>query len=218
MVELRHVRVLQQGRTILSDINFEVDRGEFVYLLGPMGAGKSTLLRLILFEERPDDGVVFLGDYDSGSIQEKDIPYLRRRVGTVFQDFRLLSDRTVYENVAFAQEVIGISGKKVKQRTLSLLSAMDLIHKRDAYPDQISGGEQQCVALARALANDPFVLLADEPTANLDRDTADLVMKTLGDANARGTAIIMATHDGSLVERFRRRTLKIEGGRLVEQE
>jgi len=216
MVELRHVKVLQQGRTILSDINFEVDRGEFVYLLGPMGAGKSTLLRLVLFEERPDDGVVFVGDYDSGSIREKDIPFLRRRVGTVFQDFRLLSDRTVYENVAFALEVIGISGKKVKQRTLSLLSAMDLIHKRDAFPEHLSEGEQQCVALARALANDPFVLLADEPTANLDRDTADLVMKILGDANARGTAIIMATHDKSLVERFRRRTLKIEGGRVVQ--
>ena len=217
MVELRQVRVLQQGRIILSDVNFEVDRGEFVYLLGPMGSGKSTLLRLILFEERPDDGAVFVGDYDSGSIQEKDIPFLRRRVGILFQDFRLLADRTVFENVSFALEVTGVPRRKLKRRTLSLLSATDLIHKRDAYPANLSGGEQQCVALARALANDPFVLLADEPTANLDGDTTDLVMKTLGDANARGTAIIMATHDVSLVERFRRRTLEIDGGRVVGQ-
>ena len=217
MVELRHVRVQQQGRTILLDVNFEVARGEFVYLLGPMGAGKSTLLRLILFEERPDEGAVFVGDYDSGSIREKDIPFLRRRVGVLFQDFRLLADRTVFENVAFALEVTGVSRKKLKRRTLTLLSAMDLVHKRDAYPVNLSGGEQQCVALARALANDPFVLLVDEPTANLDRDTTDLVMKTLGDANARGTAILMATHDVSLVERFRRRTLEIDGGRVVDR-
>ena len=217
MVELRHVRVQQQGRTILLDVNFEVARGEFVYLLGPMGAGKSTLLRLILFEERPDEGAVFVGDYDSGSIREKDIPFLRRRVGVLFQDFRLLADRTVFENVAFALEVTGVSRKKLKRRTLTLLSAMDLVHKRDAYPGNLSGGEQQCVALARALANDPFVLLVDEPTANLDRDTTDLVMKTLGDANARGTAILMATHDVSLVERFRRRTLEIDGGRVVDR-
>ena len=217
MVELRHVRVQQQGRTILLDVNFEVARGEFVYLLGPMGAGKSTLLKLILFEERPDEGAVFVGDYDSGSIREKDIPFLRRRVGVLFQDFRLLADRTVFENVAFALEVTGVPRKKLKRRTLTLLSAMDLVHKRDAYPVNLSGGEQQCVALARALANDPFVLLVDEPTANLDRDTTDLVMKTLGDANARGTAILMATHDVSLVERFRRRTLEIDGGRVVDR-
>ena len=215
VIELHHVWFEQQRRTILADVDLEVDRGEFIYLVGPTGAGKTTVLRLILFEERPTRGVVFVGDYDSETVQERDIPFLRRRVGVVFQDFRLLRDRTVFENVAFALEVIGVRRSVAKRRTLSLLSAVDLIHKRDAYPDALSGGEQQRVAIARALVNDPFVLLADEATANLDPESADAVMGIFAEANARGTAVVMATHDTALVERHPRRTLTLVGGRLT---
>ena len=214
MIELQHVRVERQGRPILANVEFEVDRGEFVYLVGPTGAGKSTVLRLILFEERPTRGAVFVGDYDSETIQETDIPHLRRRMGVVFQDFRLLRDRTVFENVAFALEVTGARRSVVKRRTLSLLSAVDLIHKREAYPDSLSGGEQQRVAIARALVNDPMVLLADEPTANLDPETTDQVMQIFAEANARGTSVVMATHDVSLVAQYRRRMLSLVEGRL----
>lgn len=215
MIELRHVWVERQGRPILRDVDFSIDRGEFGYLLGPTGAGKSTVLQLILFEERPTRGAVFVGSYDSETIQERDLPFLRRQVGMVFQNFRLLRDRTVYENVAFALEVTGARRSVVKQRTLSLLADVELLHKRAAYPDMLSGGEQQRVAIARALANEPFVLLADEPTANLDLDTTELVMQILAGANARGTAVIMATHDEDLAVRHRRRTLRLVEGRLT---
>ena len=214
MIELRHVWVEREGRPILADVDLVVERGEFVYLLGPTGAGKSTVLRLMLFEERPSRGVVFVGDCDSETIQENDLPYLRRRVGVVFQDFKLLRNRTVFENVAFALEVIGTRRSVVKRRTLALLSMVDLVHKRGEYPSALSGGEQQRVVIARALLNDPFVLLADEPTGNLDPETTDLVMGIFSQVNARGTAVVMATHDEGLVERYRRRTLSLVEGRL----
>ena len=143
MIELRHVWVERGGRSILADVDFMVDRGEFVYLRGPTGAGKSTVLRLMLFEERPTRGGVFVGDFDSNTTQEQDLPFLRRRVGAVFQDSKLLPDRTVYENVAFALEVTGARRSAVKRRTLALLSTVDLVHKRGEYPDALSGGEQQ---------------------------------------------------------------------------
>ena len=215
MIELQHVWVERQGRTILEDVDFEVARGAFVYLVGPTGSGKSTILRLLIFEEQPTRGVVFVGEYDSASLTESAIPYLRRRVGMVFQDFKLLRDRTVLENVALAMEVTGTHRQVVKRRTLSLLAEVDLIHKRGAYPSALSGGERQRVAIARALANEPFVLLADEPTANLDPEAADCVMGMLADVNARGTAVIMATHDTALVARHPRRVLRLMDGRLV---
>ncbi len=214
MIELRHVWVERGGRPVLMDMDFEVGRGEFVYLLGPTGAGKTTILRLMMFEARPSRGVVFVGDYDSESIQERDVPFLRRRVGVVFQDFKLLRDRTVFENVAFALEVTGARRSVVKRRTLALLSTVNLVHKRGEYPDTLSAGEQQRVVIARALLNDPFVLLADEPTANLDPETTDLTMEIFAEVNAQGTAVVMATHDVALVERYRHRVLSLVGGRL----
>ena len=161
MVELQHVWVERDGRALLQDVDFEVDRGEFVYVLGSTGSGKTTLLRLLMFEERPTRGVVFVGEFDSSNLAERDIPDVRRRVGMVFQDFRLLRDRTVFENVAFALEVTGHPRREVKQRTLSLLANVDLLHLRDALPSSLSGGEQQRVAIARAMINEPFILLAD---------------------------------------------------------
>ena len=214
MIEFRHVWVERQGRQILADVNFEVDRGEFVYLLGPTGAGKSTVLNLILYEEPPIRGNVFVGDYDSATIEERDIPFLRRRVGVIFQDYKLLRDRTVFENVSIGLEVIGQRPSAIKRRTLELLSELDLIHRRTSYPESLSGGEQQRVAIARALVNEPAILLADEPTANHDPESTERTMEILADVNGRGTAIVMATHDSALVGRFSRRTLYLHGGRL----
>ena len=215
MIEFQHVWFEREGRTILADLDFEVARGEFVYVLGQTGSGKSTLLRLLLFDPRPTQGVVFVGEYDSAMIQDRQIPHLRRRIGFVFQDFKLLRDRTVFENVAFALSVTGTKGSEVKNRTLKLLSRVDLMHKRDEKPTSLSGGEQQRVAIARALINEPYVLLADEPTANLDLESTERVMEILNDVNAKGTSILMATHDIGLVERHPLRTLTLDHGALV---
>ncbi len=215
MIEFQHVWFEREGRTILADLDFEVARGEFVYVLGQTGSGKSTLLRLLLFDPRPTQGVVFVGEYDSAMIQDRQTPYLRRRIGFVFQDFKLLRDRTVFENVAFALSVTGTKGSEVKNRTLKLLSRVDLMHKRDEKPTSLSGGEQQRVAIARALINEPYVLLADEPTANLDLESTERVMEILNDVNAKGTSILMATHDIGLVERHPLRTLTLDHGALV---
>jgi cell division transport system ATP-binding protein len=214
LIELRRVWFEREGRQILSDVSFEVDRGEFVYLTGTTGAGKTTALRLMLFEDRPTRGAVFVGEYDSETISERDLPRLRRRVGAVLQDLKLLRDRTVFENVAFALEVTGTGRREAKRRSLTLLSSVELMHKRDDYPDSLSAGERQCVAIARALANDPFVLLADEPTANMDPESTDRVFGVLAAANARGTAVVIGTHDTALVARHPKRCLVLEGGRL----
>ncbi len=214
MIEFRHVGFERQGRSILVDLDFQVDRGEFVYLQGPTGAGKTSVLRLMLFEDRPSQGRVFVGDYDSESIREEDLPLLRRRVGMVFQDYRLLRDRTVYENVAFALEVTGTRRTAVKRRSLSLLSTVNLIHKAREYPEALSSGEQQRVAIARALANDPYVLLADEPTANMDPETTEQVMGIFSEVNSRGAVVVMATHDDELIARHPRRVLNLVDGRL----
>jgi len=160
---------------------------------------------------------VFVGEYDSQNMREADIPRLRRRVGVVFQDFKLLRGRTVYENVALALEVTGSPWKSVKRKTLEMLSEVDLLHKRYSFPDVLSGGERQRVAIARALVNDPFVLLADEPTANLDPETTDQMMAIFAEMNVRGTAIMMATHDVALVRRYPRRTLQLMEGRVEEE-
>ena len=215
MIEFQHVWFEREGRVILSDLDFEIDRGEFAYVLGQTGSGKSTLLRLVLFDQRPTQGVVFVGEYDSATIQERQIPYVRRRIGFVFQDYKLLKDRSVFENVAFALYVTGTKRSEVKRRTLALLSQVDLMHKRDERPTSLSGGEQQRVAIARALINEPYVLLADEPTANMDRESTERVMEILNDVNARGTSILMATHDIGLVERHPLRTLTLDQGALV---
>lgn len=215
MIELRHVWYEREGRQILRDVSLEVARGEFVYLTGTTGSGKTTALRLMLFEDRPTRGAVFVGDYDSETIQDRDLPLVRRRTGAVLQDLKLLRDRTVFENVAFALEVTGTGRRAAKRRSLALLSSVDLMHKRGDYPDSLSAGERQRVAIARAIANDPFVLFADEPTANLDPESTDRVLAIFSGANARGTAVVVATHDASLVARHPRRCLTLSGGRLL---
>ena len=216
VIKLQNVGVEQQGQPILIDANLEVNQGEFVYLVGQTEAEKRAILGLIIFLELPDSGVVSVGEYDSRQIRKTDIPRLRRQVGVVFQDFKLLHHRTVYENVAFALEVTGVSRRWIKRKTQAILSDVDLLHKRNVYPDELSGYERLRVAIARALVNDPLILLADEPTANLDSEATEHVMAIFKKINARGIAVIIATRDAVQENRYPWRILQWENG-IIEQ-
>jgi cell division transport system ATP-binding protein len=191
-------------------------RGEMAYLIGPTGSGKTTLMRLLYMDLLPNSGVVHVGDYRSESITERDIPYLRRSIGVVFQDFQLLPDRDAFENVAFALYATGKSGSVVKQRVLQALSRVGLAHKRSRYPHELSGGEQQRVVIARAIVNEPWILLADEPTGNLDPGVADEIQKLLLALHRQGMTVLMSTHDYRLVRKFPARTLQFSDGQLNE--
>ena len=199
----------------LRDLSFEIAKGEFVYLAGPSGAGKSTLLRLIFCAEKPNEGQVVVAGRHTGRLKPHEIPYVRRNVGVVFQDFKLLPRRTVLENVAIVLEVQGLARAEIRRRSLYLLGQVGLSHKAMAFPPSLSGGEQQRVAVVRALAGDPQILLADEPTGNLDKESAQSVLALLDAANARGTTVVVATHDEALLARGARRILHLEHGRLV---
>ena len=205
-----------QRRPVVEDLSLHIDRGERVYLIGPTGSGKSTILRLLYMDVRPDRGRAKVGDYRSDRLDEKDIPYLRRSVGVVFQDFQLLPDRTVYDNVAFALYATGKSGAAVKNRVLQVLARVGLTHKRKRYPHEISGGEQQRVAIARAIANEPWILLADEPTGNLDPNVSDEIQKLLMGLHRQGMTLLTATHDYRIVREYPARTLALMNGQLVE--
>jgi len=199
----------------LRGVNFEIAKGEFVFLVGHSGAGKSTLLRLLTMAERPTTGEVRVSGYSSFSIKPREIPHLRRRLGVVFQDFRLLPDRTAEQNVAFALEVTGTPASQIAPKVARLLLQVGLASRATAYPHELSGGEQQRVAIARALANDPFLLLADEPTGNLDDRATHAIYLLLREINARGTAVLMATHDVAMIERAQQRFLELDKGELV---
>lgn len=196
----------------MQSVNLTVRKGEFVFLVGPTGAGKSTVLKMIYMAEKPTEGTVVVGRFNSKTVTPKQIPLLRRQLGIVFQDFRLLEDRNVYDNVAFVLIVTGCKQREIKRNVLRVLAQVGLSHKRYSMPHELSGGEQQRVAIARALVNSPFILLADEPTGNLDPVTSAGIMELLDKINARGTAILMATHTYSLVEGVNRRVARIEGG------
>ncbi|RKZ21192.1 cell division ATP-binding protein FtsE [bacterium] len=217
MIEFRDVyKVYEKNWYALQGINLRIEKGEFVYVVGPSGAGKSTLLRLIYMDLFPTAGEVVVAGYSSSRIKPKEIPYLRRKIGVIFQDFKLLKDKNVYENVAFALEVIGTPRRKIKEKVLKVLAEVGISHKRHAFPYQLSGGEQQKVAIARALVRDPFILLADEPTGNIDPEGTREILELLKNINTSGTAVIMATHELSLIERFPRRLIRLEQGRIVE--
>ncbi len=203
-------------RTVLENLTLKLEQGEMAYLIGPTGSGKSTLMRLIYMDMLPDKGVVRVGEYRSDLIQPRDIPYLRRSIGVVFQDFQLLSDRSVFENVAFALYATGKSGAGVKARVLQLLARVGLSHKQKRYPHELSGGEQQRVAIARAMANDPWILLADEPTGNLDPLVADEIQNLLLSLHHQGMTLLSATHDYRLVKKFPARTLALMNGQVVD--
>jgi cell division transport system ATP-binding protein len=199
----------------LKDVSFEVQKGEFVFLTGASGSGKSTLLKLLSFAERPTRGEVKVSGFSSATLRDSDIPQLRRRLGIVFQDFRLLTDRTVEANIAFALEVTGTPAASISPKVGRLLTQVGLASKATSMPHELSGGEQQRVAIARALANDPFLLLADEPTGNLDERATRGIVQLLREINALGTAVIMATHDLSLIMRSGYRYIELERGDVL---
>ena len=218
MITLKDVSVSFNGITVLDGINFDLNQGEFLFLVGQTGAGKSTLLRLIYVDLLPSSGTVVVGEYDSLTIQRKQVPYLRRKIGVVFQDFKLFEDRNVFENVAFALYVTDVKKSEIKDRVLETLEDVGLTHKATDLPHQLSGGEQQRVAIARALVHDPFIILADEPTGNLDPGTAFELLELLRKINSRGTAVLMATHNYELVKKMPARIIQIKTGKLFDVE
>jgi len=216
VIQLFHVKKTYPGDPpVLDDITLRVDKGEFIWLTGPSGAGKSTLLRLLFCAEKPTSGQILIGGKNIGRISQVGVPYLRRNIGVVFQDFKLLDNRTVLENVGYALEVLGASDADIRERARRRLDQVGLSHKATSLPRRLSGGEQQRVAIARALVNEPTILLADEPTGNLDPSLTDSILQLLFDANARGTTVVVATHDRGLLQRWHRRTVGLERGKLV---
>lgn len=219
VIHLDHVSVSFDGTgDVLRDVTLTVEPGEFVYVIGPTGAGKSTLLRLLYCDAKPTSGCVTVEGQDLCQMRRNEIPRLRRRMGVVFQDFGLLQDRNVYENVAFALRVIGVGWRQIRQRVPDVLQLVGLGARMHAFPKQLSGGERQRVAIARALVNSPPLLLADEPTGNLDPDTSIGIGDLLECVNAMGTTIVVATHDKHLVDTFPKRVVHIEDGRIVRDQ
>lgn len=206
------------GRPALKDISVTIDKGEFVFLIGPSGSGKSTFLQLMLREEKLDSGDLYVADYHVNQLKGKDVPKLRQRIGYVFQDFRLLPKKTVFENVAFALEVIGKKRSDIESLVPQALKTVGLDGKENRYPNELSGGEQQRVAIARASVNRPLVLLADEPTGNLDPDTSSEIMLLLNRINQGGTTVVMSTHDDVAVDSMRKRVIELDKGTIVRDD
>ncbi len=219
MIRLNHVtKIYKDSQRALDDVSVDVSKGEFVFVVGPSGSGKSTLIRLLLKEEEPSKGEIFVAGKNIGKLSPWKVPYLRRNIGTVFQDFKLLPDRTVFDNVAFALEVIGKQKHVIQQRVPEILELVGLGNKLASYPDELSGGEQQRVSIARAFVNRPLILLADEPTGNLDPATSVDIMRLLDRINRIGTTVIMATHDNAIVDAMRRRVVELDGGKVVRDQ
>lgn len=216
VIEFQNVSVSYNHRPVLDNISFSLENGEFAYLIGQTGAGKSSFLRLIYRDLLPDNGKVQVAGMEVTSLSKKEVPYLRRRLGIVFQDFQLLPDRTVYENVAFSLEVTGEKRSYIKQRVLEVLGMVGLSHKRKNMPGDLSGGEQQRVVIARALANEPRIMLADEPTGNLDPGASSEIMDLLKQINNRGMTVLMVTHDYDTVKQHPYKTYKLDEGQIKE--
>lgn len=215
MIEFRKVhKIYERSWAALKNINLKIDKGEFAFLVGPTGAGKSTFLKLVFMDERPTSGEVIALGHSSSDIKSRDIPYLRRKIGVVFQDFKLLSDRNCFDNIAFSLEVTGTPRRIIKKRVLQALTQTRLSHKRNCYPFQLSGGEQQRVAIARAIVREPSILLADEPTGNIDPDGTQEVLELLRGINASGTSVVMATHSLATVQRYHYRVIKLDQGEI----
>jgi cell division transport system ATP-binding protein len=216
VVTFEDVSVSFDHHAVLRDVNFVVESGEFVSIVGESGSGKSSLLRLVYMDLFPSQGLVTVGEYSSKKITSQSVPFLRRNLGIIFQDFKLLEDRNVYDNVAFALHVTGASSDTIKKKVVTVLTQVGLSHKRNAMPHQLSGGEQQRVCIARALVNEPFLILADEPTGNLDPGTSLDILKLLLDINHRGTAVLMTTHNYDLVRKAQGRILQIKDRQVRE--
>lgn len=219
IIEMQNVsKRYSNGTTALLDISVSVEPGEFVYIVGPSGAGKSTFIKLLYRQEQIDKGRLIVGDVDLTKIRKKDIPLLRRTVGVVFQDYKLLPRKNVYENISYAMEVIGEPKRNIKKRVVEVLDLVGLKHKLRSFPDELSGGEQQRVAIARAIVNTPKLLIADEPTGNLDPDNSWEIMNLLERINLQGTTVLMATHNREIVDTLRHRVIAIEHGNVVRDE
>jgi len=215
VIRLQNVTKDYGGRPALINVNLHIALGEFAFLVGPSGAGKSTLMRLLYREETPTTGSVFVGGVNLNRLHKRQVPLLRRRLGTIFQDYKLLPRQTVFNNVAYILRALGVDEKEVEKRVQSALSVVSLEHKADAYPDELSGGEQQRVGIARAIVNGPPVLLADEPTGNLDPATSLEIVQLLERIAERGTTVFISTHDTTIVNALRRRVIYLKGGEIV---
>lgn len=219
MIQLTNVsKIYQNGAKALINVNLTIDKGNFVFLVGPSGAGKSTLIKLLYRDEIPTRGQVQINNQNLVRMKEREVPYLRRSIGVIFQDFKLLPNKTTFENVAFALEVIGVAKNEVRDRTRASLDLVGLAAKENVFPHELSGGEQQRVCVARAIINNPALLMADEPTGNLDPETAGEIVDLLYNINKRGTTVIMATHARAIVNRMQKRVIAIEEGRIVRDE
>lgn len=211
-------KVYPGGSVALQDVNVHIEPGEFVFLVGPSGAGKSTFIKLLFREVLPTEGSIYVDGIDLLNLKHDEIPYMRRKLGIIFQDYRLLPDRTVYENVAFAMEVIETPRRKIKRTVLNVLDLVGLRSRANSYPNELSGGEQQRIAIARAIVNNPRLVIADEPTGNLDPETSWEIMQIFKEINETGTTIIMATHDKDIVDAMGKRVIAIEKGNIVRDE
>ena len=219
MIEFNNVsKIYNNNVKALSNVSVKIDSGDFVFLVGPSGSGKSTFIKMLLKEIEPTMGSITVADKDLSEIKRNQIPYYRRKIGMVFQDFRLIPTLNVYENVAFAMRVVEASQKEIRKRVPMVLSLVGLSHKYKMFPSELSGGEQQRVSLARAIVNNPSVLIADEPTGNLDPDTANEIMELLDDINKSGTTIVMATHAKDIVDSMKKRVIAIEKGTIVRDD
>jgi cell division transport system ATP-binding protein len=219
VIEMQDVwKTYPDGTHALRGINITVDRNEFVYVVGPSGAGKSTFMKLIYREEKPTKGHIFVSGFNLEKLRQRKIPYVRRNIGVIFQDYKLLPKMTAYENIAFAMEVIEAPSKYIRKRTMEVLDLVRLKDKANSYPSQLSGGEQQRIAIARAIVNNPSVIIADEPTGNLDPETSWGIMRLLEEINFRGTTIVMATHNKDIVNTIRKRVIAIENGVIVRDQ
>jgi cell division transport system ATP-binding protein len=216
MLIFNHVEFDFPNQPVFSDLNLQVDQGDFIFLIGKSGVGKTTLLRMIYMDLLPQAGSVRIEDYSSDTIRKKDIPYLRRKLGIVFQEFQHLHDRNVYDNLSFMLQIIGVQRKLIKKKVYNALSDVGLTHKQKNMPDQLSGGEKQRLALARAIINEPLLVIADEPTGNLDPETSDEIMDIIHKINIRGTTVIFATHNYELVRKFDAKIIKLEDGKAVK--
>lgn len=216
MLVFDHVDFRYYNQPVFDGLNLQLNQGEFAFLIGKSGVGKTTLIRMVSMELFPENGVVQVGEYSSDTIRESDIPYLRRKIGVVFQEFQLLSDRNIYDNLAFVLQVTGTSGKMIKRKILHALSDVGLSHKQNNLPHQLSGGEKQRVAIARAIINDPFLVLADEPTGNLDPDTSEEIVSILKKISSRGTSVLFATHNYELVRKVEAKIIRLENGKAIK--
>ncbi len=220
MIELRNVSKIYEdmGNDVIKNMNLTIHNGEFVFIVGQSGAGKSTLTRLMIAEQKPTSGEVIVNNHRVHELEHGEIPYFRRGIGMVFQDFRLLENKTVYENVAFAMQIVGATNRQVRRKVPDVLSSVGLAAKAKYYPRQLSGGEQQRVAIARALVNNPSVLIADEPTGNLDPVISKEILHMLDEINKNGTTVIVVTHDKDLVNTLQKRVIALDSGRIVSDE